>query len=522
MGFADIWGVDAGSVPAAGLAAFRTDLAQAGYTVDGLEHLLRDEATGVDAGAALRRGSRVPAMRLLHDDRTPAALLARLFLLGDTLDERELDAALPRSGRAAASALGIVEPVAGGMRAAIDVRPYAFTDAVGEGAWWVASDLGELQLGDALPERHVLGVGGASATLAGQVLQQPVGSALDLGTGSGIQALHLGRLARHVVATDLSARALAFARFTLALNEVGNVELRAGSLFEPVAGERFDRIVSNPPFVITPRADGVPAYEYRDGGMTGDGIVEAVVRGAAAHLEPGGTAQLLGNWETIGGRPGLERVRGWAEDAGLEYWIVERELQDPAEYAETWIRDGGTKAGTAAFEDLEAAWLDDFAARGVTAIGFGYVLLRRPSGIHGTTGIHRLARAEAVHTSGNEALAAHFGAVLAAAERIAGLSDAELASLHLRVAPDVTEERHHLPGHDEPSSILLRQGGGFGRVVDAGTALAAFVGAADGELPAGVIADAIAELTGVDAAALRAELAPQLRELVFAGMLLVP
>ena len=77
--------------------------------------------------------------------------------------------------------------------------------------------------------------------------------ALDVGTGCGVQALHATRHADAVVATDVSARALAFARLTLALNGARAVDLRQGDLLEPARGEQFDLVVSNPPFVITPR-----------------------------------------------------------------------------------------------------------------------------------------------------------------------------------------------------------------------------------------------------------------------------
>ena len=155
-------------------------------------------------------------------------------------------------------------------------------------------------------------------------------------------------------------------------------------MFEPVAGERFGLIVSNPPFVITPRRADVPEYEYRDGGLIGDTLVEAFVREAPAHLVPGGSAQLLGNWESIGPSTsrdrcaGLRRLESWI-GPGLDAWVVQREALSPLGYAELWIRDGGTTPRDAAFEPLLDAWLDDFAARDVTEIGFGYVLIRRPA-----------------------------------------------------------------------------------------------------------------------------------------------
>ena len=203
-------------------------------------------------------------------------------------------------------------------------RPRACGPAPGAGGWWSARHPGALAPGGALPTDHVLGVGGASITLAGLQLPDLVDATLDLGTGCGIQALHAARRSRRVVATDVSPRALRYAELNAALNGVRNIEFRLGSLYEPVAGERFDRIVSNPPFVITPRRAGVPAYEYRDGGMVGDALVAAVVAGAAEHLVAGGVAQLLGNWEQRPGVDGLVRAARWADAAGLESWIVER------------------------------------------------------------------------------------------------------------------------------------------------------------------------------------------------------
>ncbi|MFE5672980.1 methyltransferase [Agromyces sp. NPDC056523] len=505
------------------------------FTVAAIEGLWEQstEAEPTHPGAALRRGHRVPAQRALERvdvaDR-PLAVLVRCFVLGAPVRSADLDAALPSLGIEGATTLGLVDATGVDgpeVRPRVDLRPYAFADAAGQGEWWLASDLGELATGGPLPEEHVLGVGGASMTLSGLLMQSHAGATLDLGTGCGIQAMHAARFSDRVIATDVSERALAFARFNARLNRMDRIEFRLGSLFAPIAGERVDRIVSNPPFVITPRREGVPAYEYRDGGMVGDGIVEAVVRGAAEHLAPGGIAQLLGNWEyrRAGGpgepdqlEDGLERAAGWAATSGLDYWIVERERQDPSEYAETWIRDGGTRPGTPEFEALHAAWLDDFADRGVESVGFGYVLLRRPA--DGTE--PRLARAERQHGPLGETpggLGAHLADCLEAVDRIAPLDDAGMRGLRVAVAGDVTEERHHWPGDEQPTVILLRQGGGFGRVVDAGTGLAALVGAADGELPLGVLSDAIAQLLDVEPTELWDELAPAVRELVAGGLL---
>ena len=501
------------------LADLRSDLAAASFRVDTLRELW-----GPAADAALGRGDRVPAARALESRPEPAALLARLFVLGLDAGADEVEAALPRLGLDGAVDAGLLGAREDRYRATLDLRPYDVIDARGTAWWWLASDLGEIATGAALRPDHVLGVGGASSTLAGLQLPGRVGRALDLGTGSGIQALHLAREAEEVVATDISTRALEFAAMTAGLNEVA-LDLRLGSLFEPVAGERFDRIVSNPPFVITPRRVGVPEYEYRDGGRVGDALLAEVIAGLPEHLAPGGVAQLLGNWE-YGTRDGLERAAEWAEDAGLEYWLIERETQDPAAYAETWIRDGGTRPGHPDYEHLVGAWLDDFDARGVTAIGFGYLLLRAPRARAGTAGKARpMARTEPLDATLGDATASlggHLAEALAAHDTLATLDDDALAQRHLAVAPDVTEERHYWPGDEHPTVMTLRQGGGFRREFRVGTALAAVVGACDGELSLGSILVAVAALLEVDEEALRAEILPEVRELILGGLLRIP
>lgn len=492
--------------------ALVADLRAAGFGSDPLRR-----AWGEAADAAIARGLRSPADRALGDRRDPLAVLGRLFVLGMPQPRAAVDAALPLTGSDGVVSLGLAAVDGGEVRASVLVRPQSFADDHGDGEWFIASDLDEAALAGPLPEDHVLGVGGASLTLAALQLPTPAARGLDIGAGCGIQALRARRNVGTVVATDISARALWFTRLNAQLNGVDAIEARLGSLFEPVVGERFERIVSNPPFVITPRVEGVPAYEYRDGGMVGDDLVAAFIRGVGAHLEPGGVAQLLGNWETRAGVDGLERVQGWVADSPvpLDAWIVERESLDPLSYAELWVRDGGTLPGTTRFSGLIEVWLDDFTTREVTEIGFGYVLLRRP--VNGTATLSRYERMPQPLPDGG--IGAHLAAALAAHDRLSTLDDAGIAASVLVVASDVTEARHQLPGAEAPMVIELRQGTGFGRALAVDPGLAALVGACDGDLPVGVLIDAIAELLAVDATLLRDDLIPRVRELVFDGLL---
>lgn len=532
-------------------ASLRADLADSGWGVEAVAALL-----GEVADAALRREIRLPALRAVRAALaagpvpSPVAVLTALFMLGESVPATALDAALPRTTSAGAAAVGLVsEPdETGCVRALVDLRPHEAVDDAGEVRWWVASDLGELVTGRALAPDHVLGVGGAGLTLAGLTPRTPVRTALDLGCGCGIQTLYLLRHAEHVVATDISVRALAFTAFNAALagvsvtgapgtlsaldvapgsgaasapdtaSGVGCLELLHGSLLEPVAGRRFDLITSNPPFVLTPpavREAGLPLMEYRDAGGP---ILPALVAGLGEHLEPGASAVMLGNWEHRGAGSWRDAVAAWLPE-GLDAWILERELQDPVEYATMWLRDGGLtpERDPEAFDAALEAWIDDFEARDVRCIGFGYLIVHRP----------RCPREpwrllEEVTTSGQGVLGPHVAKVLEVRERLAGLDDEAVADLCPLLASDVTEERHLIPGAAEPTVILLRQGGGLGRTLQASTAVAALAGVADGELSVGQVASAVAalsELNAADAAALRAEMVEAARHLLATGFL---
>ncbi|MFW5468408.1 DUF7059 domain-containing protein [Knoellia sp. CPCC 206435] len=449
------------------VALLRADLLAADFTVAGVLEVLGPLASG-----ALSREQPLPARRVASAHSSPAATLIRLFTLGDPVDLVDVEAALPTLRVRGAVALGLVAEEGDAVVARVDVRPYAADDA----HWWVVSDLAEMATGAPVREDHVLGLGGAATTLAAWTIRRPVRRALDLGTGSGVQALHLTRHAESVVATDLSERALAFARLTAALNQC-EWDVRLGSMLDPVAGERFDLVVSNPPFVITPRSGEVPLFEYRDGGAAGDAVVADLVRSVAEHLEPGGVAQMLGNWEVPRGSAWTDRVASWLAGTGLDAWVVQREVQDPAEYAETWSRDGGHHAGTADFDAMYAAWLDDFASRDVESIGFGVLTLHRPSAEREPF-VDLMDERGPVPPAMGEAVLVGLEARVWLAEH----SDDEVLDLAWRAAPDVTEERHTAPGASDPSVIVARQGGGLGRVIRLSTVTAAYLSVADGAL----------------------------------------
>ncbi len=364
-------------LPADGVARLRAALREHGYTSAGIAARIGAEAT-----AAARRNDFRAALRATHD-RDSLGTLIRLFVCLQSEPADAVAEALDPLPLPDALAAGLVLPSveSGQLRAGVDLEPY------GED-WWVVADLpaagriGSLA-GGAQPEPvfgvgehprrlavdHVLGVGGASTTLAGATVRRPVGTALDLGTGCGIQALHLSTHAARVTATDVAPRALRFAATTAALAGL-DWELLAGDLTEPVAGRRFDLVVSNPPFIVGP---GGPArYVYRDSGRPGDGVSAELAAAAPRLLDEGGTMQYLANWLHVTGEGWQDRVASWVAGSGLDAWIVQREVTDPMSYVNLWLSDAGESDRL-----LAADWLDWFDAHKVEAVGFGVVNLRR-------------------------------------------------------------------------------------------------------------------------------------------------
>ena len=568
----------------------RADLAQSGWGVESVEALL-----GPVAADALQRELRAPALRVVRralaagagateasaastssDKPSPAtdadstssaanapqdsgvadykvAVLTALFMLGEPVSAAALETALPRTGVAGALAIGLVVPTQTTSSEqhyapAVDLRPHEAQDAHGSVRWWVASDLGELVTGQALAPDHVLGIGRAGLTLAALTPRKPVETALDLGVGCGIQTLYLLRHARQVVATDISARALEFTAFNVALAGVDStrVQLRRGNLLEPVAGQRFDLIVSNPPFVITPpsvRQAGLPLMEYRDAGGP---ILPALVRGLEDHLNPDGVAVMLGNWEHREGTSWRTSVNQWIGKS-LDAWIIQREVQDPVEYAAMWLRDGGLtpERSGVAFENALAAWQEDFDSRQVSGVGMGYLVFHAPSvaatsgpggtAIEGQTAPEEPASdaaapgavvepwrvLEEVPTSGQGALGEHVAQVIAAHEALRGLDDAQVAALKLRTASGLSKEEALTPT-PVPTAPVIRQAEGFGRVIAVGMPEVALLSASDeGLLTVAQIAAAVASLTSEDPAAVLADMVAATRTFAHTGMVTI-
>lgn len=551
---------EAGSAPvpnanAPEVGLLRADLAAADWTVTKVESLLSDAAL-----RALERGELVPGILELEDATAPAAILTRLFLFAQTLPKNQIKVAFRTLTLSGALKLGLIRESGSGedgsaqYQAVIDLRPYTYTAPSpgtlpsGENIqrthnWWVASDLSQAQTNRPPHTDHVLGIASASSNLLRLTVREPVERALDLGCGSGILALHLSTHSGEVVATDISLRACEFTRLNAALNSI-DLDVRVGSLYEPVEGETFDLITSNPPFVITPQSVREEVrLPYRDGGVERDNLMPQVIEGALAHLNEGGLLQMLANWEVRGGAKAWEsRATGWIERAAagmtVDAWVVQRDLVDSYQYAEWWMKDAwGESVPPQQWNRVYRKWIADFKSAQVDYVGLGFIALRSwgtkaedagPSKSQSDTENRHFTEQmrEERSASGGLTLVCEYlpdGPPADGRAVTVALNNLKVPSNWLDRplvrGSDVREARYLIPGEVDPELIQLTQGRAGGRTRTASSMLAALVGVADGQMTPRQAIPAIAYLLDLETIDVVEHITIALPELLRSGLL---
>ncbi len=208
----------------------------------------------------------------------PAALALRMLTRDEPVSTAQAIRALGEESFAFARDCSLIEETAKGWRSPLRL---SLLDSL-----YILADRPE-ETAD-----NVMGVGTTTALLArASYPDQRVESALDLGCGGGVLALLLARAADRVVGTDLNARAIEMARVNAMLNGIANAEFRVGDWYSPVVGERFDLIVSQPPFL--PLRDDQEKVVYLHGGRTGDEMARLVVKEMPGYLTENGVGFVL-------------------------------------------------------------------------------------------------------------------------------------------------------------------------------------------------------------------------------------
>jgi len=253
-------------------------LRDAGYTTEALQRAVR--AASPDDVGVLNHG---PALERVRGDRSTAATLLRLFFLEAPERYRDVAKALSRARCDQLLRAGLLRRRGDRVEARLRI------DAVGTQYFIADRRFGSLDRSAmGLPGRDPVYPPSSDSLLLRDAVVAAAGArALDLCTGSGIQAMQQAPHAAAVVAVDLSPRAAAVAAHNARLNAVHHVDVRVGDLYAPVRGERFDLIIANPPFVSSPYRN---APGYHAGGPRGDRVLRRIVAGLARHLQPGGRA----------------------------------------------------------------------------------------------------------------------------------------------------------------------------------------------------------------------------------------
>jgi hypothetical protein len=468
-------------------------LDRAGYSRDGIQDLL-----GVSGDVLSRKGDRPVHLRRLPGEG-PLDTLVRLFLLDVPVEAGDAERELGTAELEALRTLRLVQEDEGGVQGAVRLVPH--------GAILVASDLPDEQ---GLHPDHVAGVHRPSVTLADLTVRRRVDRALDMGTGCGIQALLTAQHAGHVVATDVNERALAFAELNAALNGLENIEVRAGSFFEPAAGETFGLVVSNPPYVISPEA----AYVFRDSGLGRDRVSERLVGELPGFLDEGAFGTIMASWIQDGEDPSV-RPRTWLDGRGCDAWILHTGVEDPLTAAAAWNRDLATDE--ASYGEAVDRWVGYFHEEGIGALAYGSIIVRRRSG--GANWI----RSRELPNEPRERPEEHVERLFTGPDAAVALAtDEAVAEARIALVEGATLERRLRRGPDgwlESADITLALGIPFSADLDGFTAT--FLAQLDGDTPLGEIVEELARAFDAPAERLLASGAEIVRELLRDGFAVV-
>jgi len=309
-------------------------------------------------------------------DNSARALAICLFLLGQQVRRNQAEALLGARPVELLLRVGmLLETEPGVLACQGDLYPclgvYVFTNAL---------------LARRYDPDHVYHLGTDSYALARATPRKRYGKALDLCTGSGIQAIMAAMHTHEVTGVDLNPRALEFAAFNARLNGVGErTRFVRGDLYEPIGDETFDLITSNPPFVPTPDKT---MQRHRTGGETGEEISERLVAGLPKHLNPGGLFAMVLDYPVMRDSTYLERLQTWL--GARQGWGV-AVLNFGNVSCEHYIKQHiGESADFGSYQQQYVEYLKSYERLGIYEVGFANVYIQRLPEGHPGYGVERL------------------------------------------------------------------------------------------------------------------------------------
>ena len=344
-------------------------------------------------------------------------------------------------------------------------------------------------------------------------MKAPVGRTLDFGTGNGVLALSAAAHSGSVVATDLNARAREFCQFNAALNGVRNVEFREGNAFEPVRGERFDLILANPPFFVTPSVRRV----FSDNSMELDGFCRTLVRQAPEYLNENGYCQMLVEWVEVKGQTWRERMSEWVAGIGCDAWVMVDYKRSIVDYSLIRVQEDREEATSAkAQAAIVQSWQKYFAERGVEAVYGGIIVLRRRQG-------DNWVRMEELPALPSRRFGDFLRRIFESRDYLGSHSDEELLETRPALPPTARLKKQFeiSPEGWKLTSIDLRLEEGLPYTLALQPQVAEFVALCDGKRTLGEIADQTAAAVAVDPAVVRRESCAIIRRVADRGMILL-
>jgi hypothetical protein len=339
-----------------GIMRLQTRLSQVGFTAAAV-----NKALGIQ-GPLDRDLTQIPVYLRRLPAGDPLSTFVKLFQLSVPVDLDEAAHALRPLPLERVVRMGLLRVVERAADPLVEISPV--------GDRWLVSDRTQR---DADRPDHVLGLSPPASVLASITVRQFVAAALDLGAGSGIQALLAAQHATQVIATDINARTLQFAEFNALLNGVANIEFRRGDLFAAVEGCAFDLIVCNPPYLVSPES----RFIYRDNDLPGDAFCEQLVRQMPAFLVEGGFGHVLISWVHGETDEWSRPIRRWLRGSGCDALLLRYASYDPLMYAAACNRH--LSRDPLAYADALDRWLDYYRRGGVEKISWGAIVLRRRS-----------------------------------------------------------------------------------------------------------------------------------------------
>jgi SAM-dependent methyltransferase len=396
-------------------AALRGALDRAGYNGQRLEEVLSSKRYA----QLTERRAIILGHRVVDD---ALGTLVRLFLLAFPVGEPELAEALAPLASEELEACGLLARDGESLRSRVRLTP--FEDLL------VASDHDPR---GPLAHDYVPGLNNAAQTMAALLIRRRCRDALDVGTGCGVQALIAARYSDRVVATDVNPRALEYGQLGAALNGFENIDWRKGSLFDPVRGERFDSLVCNAPFVVSPDVE----LAFRDSDLPRDSFCEQLVRESSQHLTENGIAQLLISWALSAGDEWSDPLRRWTEESACDAWLLRYDVADPVRHTDMWTREVPPDELSPVF----SRWLTYLTREQIDSIGYGAVYLRRREGSNWT-------RTDELPAGPLRPATEHVLRVLATQDVLARDGDQSLSQRPLRLAEDAVLREWRRPGPD--------------------------------------------------------------------------